>query len=470
MANWSNSSGLDLHLTLPAGRGRRAALEEALREAIASGRLRAGHRLPATRTLAADLGTARGTVAEAYAQLAAEGWLRARRGAGTEVAAVASRLPAARTPAAPLPPPPRHDLRPGHPDVSAFPRAAWTCALRAALEGAPDAVLQGNDPRGLPELREALAGYLGRARGVRAEPERVLVCGGFRQGLSLVCRALARRGLGRVALEDPTVPYHPEVAEAAGATVLDLPLDELGARTELLAGLRADAAVVTPAHQFPLGVTLAPERRAALVAWARETGGVVIEDDYDGEFRYDRQPVGALQALDPEHVVYAGTASKALAPGLRLGWLVLPASLAELVAREKDMDDGGAAVTDQLALCELIRGHGLDRHLRSVRARYRRRRDVLLGALSEAAPGLRARGIAAGLHALVELPPGGPGEQELVERAAERELALSGLAEMRRTAAPGPPALVVGYATPPEHGYAAAVAVLAGLLKELSGG
>ena len=191
--------------------------------------------------------------------------------------------------------------------------------------------------------------------------------------------------------------------------------------------------MVTPAHQFPLGVTLAPERRAALVAWARETGGVVIEDDYDGEFRYDRQPVGALQALDPEHVVYAGTASKALAPGLRLGWLVLPASLAELVAREKDMDDGGAAVTDQLALCELIRGHGLDRHLRSVRARYRRRRDLLLGALSEAAPGLRARGIAAGLHVLVELPPGGPGEQELVERAAERELALSGSAEMRRT-------------------------------------
>jgi GntR family transcriptional regulator / MocR family aminotransferase len=467
---WS-TSGLDLLLPLPSGRGRRAALEEALREAIADGRLRPGERLPSTRALARDLGAARGTVAEAYAQLVAEGWLRARQGSGTVVAEAAAAGPAApRRRADPGPGPSRYDLGPGRPDAGSFPRAAWMRALRTALASAPDDLLCREDTRGLAQLRHTLAGYLSRSRGVRTDPELILVCGGFRQALALVCRALVRSGRTRMALEDPTVPYHRGVAEAAGATVTAMPIDSAGAVIEPALRAGVDAVVVTPAHQFPMGVTLAPERRAALVAWARETGGLVLEDDYDGEFRYDRQPIGALQALDPDSVAYAGTASKALAPGLRLGWLVLPPALADAVREQKRLDDGSSPVHDQLALAELIRRHDLDRHLRAVRQHYARRRDRLLRALAEHAPGVRAHGIAAGLHVLLELPDGGPGEDEVTEAAAGRGIRLTPLGNYHHASSPERPALVVGYATPPEHAYDAAVHALARLLGELIGG
>ena len=464
MGTWS-TSGLDLALALPAGAGRRVALEQALREAITSGRLRAGERLPSTRTLARDLGAARGTVAEAYAQLAAEGWLLARHGSGTvvaEVPATASR-PAAELDATR---PPRFDLGPGVPDLSAFPRRVWLRALRAELASAPDHLMGYEDPRGLERLRHALAGYLARARGVRADPEAIVVCGGFRQGLSLVCRALARDGGLTVALEDPTVPHHRDVVAATGAKSVDVPVDDHGLVLDALAGLSADVAVVTPAHQFPLGVTLDPGRRAALVGWAGERGRLVLEDDYDGEFRYDRQPIGALQALDPDRVIYAGTASKTLAPGLRLGWLVVPAALIDRVVAEKTLDDGGSSVLDQLALAAMIERHDLDRHVRAARQRYRRRRDRLVETLGRRAPAVHVRGIAAGLHAVLELPPRSRSEDELVEAAARRGLALMSLASCRRAARPAPPALVVGYATPPEHAYDAALGALARLLSE----
>ena len=352
------------------------------------------------------------------------------------------------------------------PDLSAFPRRVWLRALRAELASAPDHLMGYEDPRGLERLRHALAGYLARARGVRADPEAIVVCGGFRQGLSLVCRALARDGGLTVALEDPTVSHHRDVVAATGAKSVDVPVDDHGLVLDALADLSADVAVVTPAHQFPLGVTLDPGRRAALVGWAGERGKLVLEDDYDGEFRYDRQPIGALQALDPDRVIYAGTASKTLAPGLRLGWLVVPAALIDRVVAEKTLDDGGSSVLDQLALAAMIERHDLDRHVRAARQRYRRRRDRLVETLGRRAPAVHVRGIAAGLHAVLELPPRSRSEDELVEAAARRGLALMSLASCRRAVRPAPPALVVGYATPPEHAYEAALAALARLLSE----
>jgi GntR family transcriptional regulator / MocR family aminotransferase len=465
--SWSilQDAGVDLHLPVDRVRGKRTGIEQALREAISEGRLRAGDRLPSTRSLAAELGAARGTVADAYQQLVAEGWLQARQGSGTVVADVATGESAASA-TRERERDPRFDFRAGTPDVSGFPRPLWVRAMRQAMTEAPDAALRYEDPRGQPQLREALATYLARARGVRADAARIVVTSGFRQGLGLLCRALASTGVGRVALEDHTVPHHRALVAAAGVDVAAVPVDGRGLDLEGLAATGAGAVVVTPAHQFPLGVTLAPERRAGLVAWARETGGFVVEDDYDGEFRYDRQPVGALQALDPGRVVYAGTASKTLAPGLRLAWLVLPPELVDAVAEQKMLADGGSSAPDQLALAALIRSHGLDRHLRGARNRYRRRRDALVAALTERAPGVAPVGISAGLHAVLRLPPRGPGEREAVELAARRSIAFQPLALFHHLGHQNRRALVIGYGTPPEHGYGRALGELARFLGE----
>ena len=456
--DWATS--LDLHVELDAGGGRRVAVERAIRGAIRSGRLRAGERLPATRALARDLGLARGTVAEAYAQLVSEGYLRTRPGAPTLVAAGVQPAEPARA-GTPAPPAPRFDLQVGVPDVGAFPRTAWLAALRRALAAAPDRALGFGDARGQPELRVALAGYLGRARGVLADPERIVVCSGFAEGLALLCRALRESGARSLAMEDPCLRYHRAVAAASGLRPVAMPVDDRGARPGVPAG--AGAALVTPAHQFPLGATLAPDRRSALVAWARAAGTVVIEDDYDGEFRYDRQPAGALQGLDTEHVVYTGTASKTLAPGLRLGWLVLPQRLLEPVIKAKRLA-GDTQALDQLALAELIRSGALDRHVRRMRQRYRRRRDGLLELLAARAPALRVRGIAAGLHLVLELPPGGVREAELLERAASRSLRLNPLGPFWHEPHGQAEGLVLGYAAPPEHAYGQALGALADVL------
>jgi GntR family transcriptional regulator/MocR family aminotransferase len=444
--DWASS--VDLHVELKsAGGGRRAALERALREAIRDGRLHPGDRVPSTRALAHDLGLARGTVAEAYAQLAAEGYLRTRAGAPTRVAA-AFRAPE-RAPAAPERASPRYTLMPGQPDLSGFSRAAWIGALRQALATAPDAALGMREGPGRPELRAALAAYLGRTRGVLADPERIVICSGFTQGLALLCRALG----GTLAMEDPCLDQLRDVVRASGARVAALEVDEHGARPQLPP--RATAALLTPAHQFPLGATLAPERRAAFVAWARESGGVVIEDDYDGEFRYDRQPVGALQGLDPGHVVYAGTASKTLAPGLRLGWLVVPDRLLEPVLEAKRLA-GATHALEQLALAELLGSGAYDRHVRRMRQRYRRRREALLETLA----GRRTHGVAAGLQIVVEVDS----EERALARAAERSLAIDGLARYWHAPRERPQALVVGFGAPPEHAYRATLDALAEIM------
>ncbi|MGW4894345.1 MocR-like pyridoxine biosynthesis transcription factor PdxR [Kitasatospora sp. NPDC004240] len=469
--SWTTFGG-DLHLDLTgrraAGAGLRAALEEALREAVLDGRLAPGTRLPSSRALGEDLGIARNTVVEVYGQLTAEGWLTSRQGSGTTVAEQSAphRAPAGpRRPDAPRSL--RHDFRPGRPDVSLFPRSAWLAAARRALAVAPNEALAYGSPMGRPELREALTGYLARVRGVRTDPERLLICTGVTQGLGLLATALRERGTRALAVEAYGLPPMRRVVEANGLAAMPLPVDEEGARTDLLPWTNAGGVLLTPAHQFPTGVPLAAHRRAAAVAWARESGGFVIEDDYDGEFRYDRQPLGATQALDPERVVYAGTAAKSLAPGLRLAWLALPDELVEPVAELKRLADTQSGVLDQLTLAELITSGTYDRHVRRCRLHYRRRRDRLVTALAERAPHVRVTGIAAGMHAVLELPPDSLPEPELLERAEAAGLALNGLAwcladpALARDAAPG---LVIGYGTPPEHAFPAALDALCALL------
>jgi len=460
---WAISS-VDLHLEL-AGHRIRAGLEAALREAVQAGRLAPGTRLPSSRALAADLGIARNTVAEAYGQLVAEGWLTARQGSGTRVADAAAR-PAERAAgprSSPVPQQGRYDLRAGSPDLSAFPRAGWLSAARKALSAAPSQALGYGDPRGLPELRAVLAGYLARARGVRASPDRIVVCSGFTQGLALLCQVLPGIGVTRIALEEYGRLSPARTLAASGLAPVMLGVDDGGAVLDPAPG--AGAMLLTPAHQFPLGSVLSPQRRADAARWAAGTGGLIVEDDYDGEFRYDRQPVGALQALAPEHVVYAGTASKTLAPGLRLGWLVLPARLVDAVTDAKARADAQTSSLEQLTLAEFIASGAYDRNVRRARLNYRRRRDRLIAALGRHVPGVRLTGIAAGLHAVVELPRGTP-EDQVVARAAARGVAVEGLADYALRDHTRGPALVIGYATPPDHAYTTALARLTAALQD----
>ncbi|MGA6221195.1 PLP-dependent aminotransferase family protein [Streptomyces umbrinus] len=474
--------GVDLHVDVTrTGSGLRKGLTDALRAAVRGGRLAPGTRLPSSRSLAADLGIARNTVADAYADLVAEGWLTARQGSGTRVAERAVVAPASAPPRPRTPGGPAYDLVPGTPDLASFPRAEWLKASRRALAAAPYDALGYGDPRGRVELRTALASYLARARGVRADPERILICSGFAHGLMLLGAVLRQRGARALAMESYGLDVHWNLVERAGLRSVTLPFDELGTRTDELTGGELGgsgsrsasasggkgggpggvrAVLLTPAHQFPMGVPLHPDRRAAVVDWARRTGGLILEDDYDGEFRYDRQPVGALQGLDPDHVVYMGTASKALAPGLRLGWLVLPPDLAAEVAAAKGYADWSCGVLDQLTLAEFITSGAYDRHVRASRLRYRRRRDHLVSALAARAPSVTATGIAAGFHAVLQLPPGT--EQSVVRAAVWQGLAVHGLTRYRHPSATAPrlDALVVGYGTPTDSGWPGALEAL----------
>jgi GntR family transcriptional regulator/MocR family aminotransferase len=455
---------VDLHVE-PSGPRVRAGLEAALRDGVRSGRLAPGSRLPSSRSLAADLGVARNTVADAYGQLVAEGWLVARQGSGTRVADRAATAEAATPPPGAQPRGPRYDLRPGSPDVSRFPRDRWLAAARRAVNNAPAAAFGYGDPRGLPELRVALAEYLARARGVAVSPDRVVVCSGFTQGLALVCRVLRDRGATSVAMESYGVLDHRDIAAAAGLRVVPLQVDDDGAQVGAARALAADAVLLTPAHQFPLGMALAPARRTRVLDWAADSGALVIEDDYDGEFRYDRQPVGALQALARERVVYGGTASKSVAPGLRLGWLVLPADLVDDVVSAKSLADRSSSSLDQLVLADFLTSGEYDRQVRRSRLAYRRRRDRLLDTVNRRVSGASITGIAAGLHALLHLP-NGQTEDDVVGRATEHGLAVEGLSSYDRAAGRHGAALVVGYGTPPDHAFTGALARLVAVLNQ----
>jgi GntR family transcriptional regulator/MocR family aminotransferase len=458
------SSERDLLVGLDRAGGPRENIERSVRAAIRDGRLTLGAVLPSSRSLARDLGVARGTVSAAYAQLAAEGYLDLRQGAAPRVRWVSRREPPP-TPSPAPGPPQRWDLRPGWPSAASFPRHAWARAQRQVLGRAPDEVFGYGDPRGHPELRRALADYLGRARGVDTSPERLLICNGFTQALTLICLTLRASGAAVLAVEDPSAPRYRRLAETAGLTVVPVPCDDNGLRTDYLARSGAPAVLVTPAHQYPLGVTMSASRRTALVEWARRCKALIIEDDYDGEFRYDRQPIGALQHLDPEHVVYAGTASKTLAPGLRLGWLSPPAGIGEALSTAKEYLDRGTSALEQLTFAGLIASGEFDRHIRHMRGIYRRRRDELVDTLARAHPGLRLAGISAGLHAMAYLPEHGPSERQVRSRAAQLSLALHTLSGYWHTPAqPAPQAIIIGYATPADHAYRPALAALARLL------
>ncbi|HVC39619.1 MAG TPA: PLP-dependent aminotransferase family protein [Candidatus Dormibacteraeota bacterium] len=462
---WS-TSGVDLSLELDRSGGRRIGLEKAIRSAVSNGRLAQRARLPSTRALAAQLGLSRGTVSAAYDQLVSEGYLVARRGAGTEVADLALLSRSTGPPPVPAPRAP-YDLRPGRPDVSTFPTSSWIRATRRALTGVSTSVFNYGEPQGRPELRGALADYLGRTRGVQANPDQIVLTSGYVQGLALLSGVLTRSLPAAIAMEDPNLPFHREVVRRAGGNVVGVPIDDQGIRTDRLGRLgppEVVAVVVTPAHQYPLGPTLSPGRRHELIGWARRSGGLIIEDDYDGEFRYDRQPVGAIQGMAPDCVAYLGTASKTLGPALRLGWMVLPPNLIGAVVDAKLHADYQGEAIGQLVLADLLTTYAYDRHVRASRLRYRRRFNLLqtrlAGTAAAASAGFRLVDSAAGLHALLTFPAGLGEGPAVRDRISRQGLMVGWLGEHWHEAGDHMEGIVIGFATPSEPVFPVALAAL----------
>jgi GntR family transcriptional regulator / MocR family aminotransferase len=453
MAESWTSSSIDAHLDWIPGSGR-AQLAHAIRTAIRDGRWRPDAVVPSTRALAADLGVARGTVTRVYADLAAEGYLRTSQGAPTRVATAG---------AAPLSAPAtvrdtttRWTLRSGLPDASLFPRDQWLASTRRVLAHTPNDTFGFGEPRGSLVLRTTLASYLGRSRGVLADPARIVVVAGFAQALAVLGHAFADVGIAEMAFEDPAFSRFRRFAAAAGQRITGVPVDADGLVVDELA---SPSVVVTPAHQAPLGVTMAPARRTALA----RSGAIVVEDDYDGEFRYDRQQVGALQALAPERVVYAGTASKSLSPSLRLGWLVLPRALVDPVVAALFRSGAHPPLLDQLVLADLIGSGAYDRHVRRCRIEYRARRDRLVAALPAH---LRPAGIAAGLSLYVPLSPAA--EAAVPASAARHSLAVDTVSPHVLRDTDVPTGVSIGYGAPSKPSFTGALAALLAVLRDVS--
>ncbi|MGI9026818.1 MAG: PLP-dependent aminotransferase family protein [Burkholderiaceae bacterium] len=418
-------------------------LERQLRNAVQTGRMPADSPLPSTRSLAADLEVSRGVVVEAYEQLAAEGYFTSTGGSGTRVAAIRAEVlrPAiqewTRTVA-------RYDFQPGTPDVAAFPQRAWFACLRRAINAAGSDAFRYPDPRGQFVTRAALAAYLARSRATVGQADRVVICNGFAQGIDLVARLLKLRGVTSVAIEDPGYGGLARLFARSGIATRGVTIDDRGLEVDRLKRTTATAVVVTPAHQFPTGAGMTADRRTALLAWAEQRDALIIEDDYDAEYRYDREPLGALQGLAPDRVIYIGTGSKTLSPGLRLGWLLAPQSLVADLAMLKQSADGGSSTIDQLALAEFLTSGEMDRHLRKMRLVYRTRRDLLAAALTEYLPHLPVGGVAAGLHLMVNLPPG-IDEKALVRAALEKSIHVFGASAYRVRPREDLPAIILGY-------------------------
>lgn len=444
------TSSVDLHLNLATGDPPGVALAGAIREGVRQGRLAPGSVLPSTRALAAELGLARGTVTGAYQQLCAEGFLHTSQGAPTRVAAGVGR-PATTAACERGADRPYWDFRTGLPDLSAFPRQQWIAASKAVLTAVPAAELGFPYAAGHPRLRAALAGYLGRTRGVVADPERVVVCSGYAHALGVLATVLLRRGITEVAFEDPSLPRYRDVPARQGMHIKPVPVDEHGAR---VAEVDAPVFVVGAAHHLPLGVPLHPARRGALVD---RGDALVVEDDYDGEFRYAGPKVGALQALAPEQVVYAGTVSKTLGPGLRLSWLVLPRELVEPVRDELEAGAQTAGVLDQLTLARFIESGHYDTHIRRSRGSYRARRSRVVAAL-DGLP-LVPRGIPAGLHVLFGLPDR-VRERDVAESLRRNSVAADTLQRYWFDPRDRPQGIIVGYGAAPKHAFEPGLAAL----------
>jgi GntR family transcriptional regulator/MocR family aminotransferase len=480
-------------------------IQESIRSRINEGVLHPGAHLPSTRQLALDLGISRSVAVDAYEQLAAEGYLLCRQGSGTRVAgvptadgrtvaqtanqagnqtvnqsnahAVAQAVPKtvtrtvtrtgaqivgeaeSRSPAA-------WDLRAGRADVTNFPRAEWLACYRTVLAAAGREELDYPPVAGLAALRESLASYLGRVRGVRVATDMVMVTAGFAQGLSLLCESLPRLGIHRLAVEDPGHSGQRGYIRDCGIRVVPVRVDEDGIDVADLAASGARAVLVTPAHQFPTGATMSPGRRAELIGWAEEVDGLIIEDDYDGEFWFERASrPSALQGAAPDRVVYAGTASKALVAGLRLGWLVIPPQLSALLGRIRARRDLGSDGLTQRAFAELIDSGLLDRHLRRVRPRYRARREALADAVARYLPSGRLTGSSAGLHAYLQLSSD-LDEAAVVAAALDRSVLVRGGRHYQVDPGGRPPALIVGYSTLPVAGIADSIRAIAAAVHE----
>ncbi|MCX5382358.1 PLP-dependent aminotransferase family protein [Streptomyces sp. NBC_00083] len=444
-------------------------IKSAIKGCITERVLHPGTRLPSTRQLASDLGVSRSVAVEAYEQLTAEGFLTCLQGSGTRVAdrtvmtdpmlGEALREP---EPVSPV----TWDLRTGRANVTNFPRVEWLACYKTVLAVAGPEELDYPAVAGLPALRESLAGYLGRMRGVRAGTETVMVTAGFAQGLSLLCKSLPKLGIHRLAVEDPGHNGQRRYIEESGMRTVPVRVDEEGIDVAELAASGARAVLVTPAHQFPTGISMSPARRAALVRWAEEVDGVIIEDDYDGEFWFDpRDRPSALQGLAPSRVVYAGTASKILVPGLRLGWLVIPEHFATLLTRVRSQHDLGSDGITQCAFAELITSGMLDRHLRRVRSRYRSRREAFTQAVELHLPLARVIGSSAGLHAYLRLPDG-IDESAVTAAALERSVLVHGGSRYQFGPGSRPPALVIGYSTLPLAGIAESMYVIRDAIEE----
>lgn len=458
------SGGLawDLVLDIEARAGPlHARLAAALRSAIESGQAPPGALLPSSRELAQELDCSRWVVTEAYAQLAAEGFLEARQGSGTRVRPHTGDSAAGRVGGAP-PRRVRLDLVPGLPDLRAFPRARWQAAYREVMAVVPFPDLGYSDRWGQAELRDVLAAYLSRTRGVRLDGAAMVVTAGVTDAMVWVCRAMSRHGRFTVAVEDPGWTRLRAMLVHAGAAVVPVPVDAEGLRVDVLSEADVDAVLVTPSHQFPSGVRLSPGRRASLMAWARATDRLVFEDDYDAEFRHDRPHGPAMQPRDPGRVTLLGSVSKTLSPALGLGWMVVPTTFQPLL---EDVPHISPPVLDQLALAHLIRGGAYDRHLRTVRRRYRHRRERLVSALAHHLPTCRVTGHAAGLHLVVQLPPG-VRSTDVVEASRDLDMRVAAMTDYR--VEPGrDDALVVGYANLDDHVVEQAGEALAQVVRDL---
>lgn len=432
------------------------AIETTLRAAINNGVLPPGSRLPSSRELAAELGVARNTVVAVLDDLVAEGVLAARPRAGVFVSRGVG--PALGSGAAVVESLPEFDLRPGQPERGSFPASRWAAATRraAARLGRTHATAAGS-----LDLRAQLAAYLARARGVETSAESIVICGGFRAACTLLAAALAGRGARTVAIEDPSLPGICLPWLTAGFTVIDLPVDDAGAEVHRLTS-GTDAVVLTPSHQFPLGGALSTQRRLLVSDWAQAAGTYIIEDDYDGEFRFDRRPIAALQRSAPEHVVYAGSTSKTLDPALRLGWLVLPQDLVDPVTEASETLMGGAPVLNQMALADLIASGEYERHIRRQRREYSHRRTQLQHTLRGL--GMKTSGIPAGLHTLISLDGLETDADPLRQRLAGHGVAVHDLTRYARSHQHHP-AIVAGFATPARSQFRPALDALAGNLR-----